>query len=303
MGWVRQCWYHRGVREDIKVGDPKMRRLWKNGPIQKFKYHLGNLGCLWTLDFCLTWHGLAVMAMIIQLLIIFITIVGNTTTIIASLGLHFSHSQKRLKTWPPITEFWNAAFYGADLLPPSTKTFVKSHDRGGGEDTPKGQTVGKSLVWSDFCIWSVPYGALYSTLPTLLARVLAERCHMADVKFGPQMTTSSMVKKPLFIIFYLLLRNWSSVKFYTEAYRREGKLSHEEDCSWILLGGRVVLVGGLVGCGQRGKIITVGGCSWTLAIIIVINITGGEIITGGDCSWIPAIILQSGLSSPCLTTA
>ena len=115
-------------------------------------------------------------------------------------------------------------------------------------------------VWSGVTFVSGVFLMVPSTvLPTLLARVLADRCHMADVKFGPQMTTSSMVKKPFFIIFYLQLQNWLSVKFYTEADRREGKLSHEEDCSWILLGGWVVLVGGLVGYGQRGKIITGGG--------------------------------------------
>ena len=62
---------------------------------------------------------------------------------------------------------------------------------------------------------------LYSTL---LVAVLADRCHLADVKFGPQMTTSSMVKKPLLIIFYFV-----TVKHMMEEVRKlsEGGIALE----------------------------------------------------------------------------
>ena len=53
----------------------------------------------------------------------------------------------------------------------------------------------KSLGWSDLdlecSLWRpLPSTAHYSA--DSLVAVLADRCHLADVKFGPQMTTSSM---------------------------------------------------------------------------------------------------------------
>ena len=70
----------------------------------------------------------------------------------------------------------------------------------------------KSLGWGDLdlecSLWWPP--ALHHPL-----QLVADRCHLADVKFGPQMTTSSMVKKPLLIIFYFV-----TVKHMMEEVRK-----------------------------------------------------------------------------------